>query len=98
VAFSPDGQSVVTASRDKTARMWDVSTGRESGQFIRYTDGIVSAAFSPDGKTIATADDDQTARLWLSIQDLLALAQSLIQREPPIFTKEEQLDITYGGE
>jgi hypothetical protein len=37
-----------------------------------------------------TANRDGTARIWLSIEDLLQLAESLIQREPPIFTGEER--------
>ena len=64
-AFSPDGNRIVTASEDKTARIWDVATRRQIGEPLRgHQDGIRSAAFSPDGKRIVTASWDKTARIW----------------------------------
>ena len=64
-AFSPDGKRIVTASCDKTARLWDAETGKPIGEPLKgHTDACVSAAFSPDGKRIVTASADKTARLW----------------------------------
>jgi WD40 repeat protein len=63
-AFSPDGSRIVTASADKTARIWDAATGKGI-MVLRGHDEIVnSAAFSPDGSRIVTASDDKTARIW----------------------------------
>jgi WD40 repeat protein/energy-coupling factor transporter ATP-binding protein EcfA2 len=63
-AFSPDGSRIVTASEDKTARIWDAATGKEI-KVLRGHDGYVfSAGFSPDGSRIVTASQDQTARTW----------------------------------
>ena len=63
--FSPDGTRIVTASRDKTARIWDAATGQQMGEPLRGHGGpVASAAFSPDGKRIVTASWDGTARLW----------------------------------
>jgi hypothetical protein len=63
-AFSPDGRRIVTASFDKTARIWDAATGREIAVLRGHGDGVFSAAFSPDGTRIVTASWDRTARIW----------------------------------
>ncbi len=57
--FSPDGKTVVTASGDKTARLWDAATGRELHVLRGHEDLVLSAQFSPDGKTVVTASWDQ---------------------------------------
>jgi len=62
--FSPDGKRVVTASFDRTARVWDAATGREVLQLVGHTDGLRCASFSPDGRRIVTAAHDKTARIW----------------------------------
>ena len=63
-AFSPDGARIVTASEDRTARLWDAATGRELAVLRGHEDGVQSAAFSPDGARIVTASWDKTARIW----------------------------------
>jgi WD40 repeat protein len=64
VAFSPDGKHIITASNDKTARVWDAETGKQIGEPLRgHTDWVWSAVFSPDGKRIVTASEDKTVRL-----------------------------------
>jgi WD40 repeat protein len=64
-AFSPDGLRIVTASDDRTARIWNARTGRAIGSPLEgHAKQVNSAAFSPDGTRIVTASDDQTARIW----------------------------------
>ena len=64
-AFSPDGTHVVTASMDKTARVWDLREKQPSFVALEGHQGRVnSAAFSPDGTHVVTASEDKTARVW----------------------------------
>ena len=63
-SFSPDGKKVVTASGDKTARIWDADTGKQIARLTGHEDPVVSASFSPDGKKVVTASRDKTARIW----------------------------------
>ena len=52
---------VVTASCDKTARVWDVATAHQPARASRQGG---EPAFSPDGTRVVTASSDNTARMW----------------------------------
>lgn len=62
--FSPGGRFVASAGKDRTARIWEVSTGREIRRFVGHSDEVNWVSYSPDGKLLATASDDWTARIW----------------------------------
>jgi WD40 repeat protein/serine/threonine protein kinase len=63
-SYSPDGRLIVTASADRTARVWETTTGKPVGKPLRHDAPVNSAVFSPDGKWIVTASDDGSARVW----------------------------------
>ena len=64
VAWSADGTRVVTASADKTARVWDARTGQAVGAPLQHQGVVQAVAFSADGTRVVTASDDKTARVW----------------------------------
>jgi WD40 repeat protein len=53
VAFTPDGKTLVAASRRKGLHLWDVSRGTPIGNFINLERTVYCLALSPDGKTAA---------------------------------------------
>jgi WD40 repeat protein len=67
--FCPDGERIVTASKDKTAKVWSVRAANQEVQ-LRVPDyALHSGIFSPDGKLILTRDATapegwRGARLW----------------------------------
>lgn len=74
-AFSPDGRFVLTASDDRTARVWDVKTGREVSVLRGHRSGVLSAAFGPDGNRMITSGDDGVARVWDAGQGFVRLGR-----------------------
>jgi len=60
VVFSPDGKLVASAGSDKTARIWDVQTGRMLRVLDVHRDNVTSIAFGPGARTIASASLDKT--------------------------------------
>jgi WD40 repeat protein len=64
VAFSPDGKTLASASRDKTIKVWDAHSGQERATLKGHTEEVHCVAFSPDGKTLASAGGDGTIKLW----------------------------------
>ena len=64
VAFSPDGQWVLSGGWDKTLVLWDVATGREIRRFSDHSADVRSVAFSPDGQLVLSGSRNGTVRLW----------------------------------
>gem|GEM_PF-415956 len=64
VAFSPDGQTIVSGSADNTLRLWN-RQGEPIGEPFRgHQDSVWAVAFSPDGQTIVSGSLDNTVRFW----------------------------------
>jgi WD40 repeat protein/biopolymer transport protein ExbD len=63
VAFSPDGQKLVTGGYDGQVKLRDPATG-EATVILSAHKGVNALAFSPDGKRLATGGMDKRIRLW----------------------------------
>lgn len=65
VAYSPDGDQLVSGGRDGTLIRWDPAARTSIGEPLTgHTDWVNNVAFSPDGSQIASAGADGTIRLW----------------------------------
>mgnify|MGYP001107025927 CR=1 FL=1 len=65
LALSPDGKRAVTGGYDKTAKVWDIATGKELFALSEEHEAEVNCvAFSPDGKQIASGDGSGEIKVW----------------------------------
>jgi WD40 repeat protein len=64
VATSPDSNFVATGSRDKSAKLWEVASGREVRSFLGHDFAVTALGFTHDGKTLVTGSNDKTIKLW----------------------------------
>lgn len=64
--YSPDGRSILTASMDGTAKVWDLNADVETPRLtlVGHTQGVTSATYSSDGRYIVTTSYDGTAKIW----------------------------------
>jgi len=63
VVFSPDGQTIATASEDNTVRLWNIS-GKEIKKFTLKNQIFRNVIFSSDSKKIAAIDSQNNATVW----------------------------------
>jgi WD40 repeat protein len=87
--FAPDGGRILTASTDKTARLWD-RDGNPLATLGGHTSGVNSAVFAPDGGRIVTASDDKTARLWEAFPDPQTLVDRVKAEVPRCLTPDQR--------
>ncbi|MEJ2118417.1 MAG: WD40 repeat domain-containing protein [Alphaproteobacteria bacterium] len=64
VAFSPDGRTALSGSKDNTLKLWDVASGKELRTFTGHSNPVHSVAFSPDGRTALSGSKDNTSRTY----------------------------------
>ncbi|ETS62557.1 hypothetical protein PaG_03192 [Moesziomyces aphidis] len=64
IVISSDGQFALSASWDKTLRLWDLNTGTTTRRFVGHTADVLSVSFSADNRQIVSGSRDRTIKLW----------------------------------
>jgi WD40 repeat protein len=64
LAFSPDGQKLVSGSDDRTVNLWGLATNNRLYSFFGARDSILAVSFSPNGNDISASSADRTITSW----------------------------------
>jgi WD repeat and SOF domain-containing protein 1 len=65
VAFSPTGEELVSASYDRTIRLWNRDRGHSRDIYhTKRMQRVFSAKFTPDNQYVLSGSDDGNIRLW----------------------------------
>ena len=64
IAFSSDGQTLVSASSDKSIKFWNVETGELLGTISQNLGEVYRMALSPDDRTLVCYDSQRTIKVW----------------------------------
>jgi WD40 repeat protein len=64
LAFSADGEHLISGSWDHSVKLWDVATGRALNTIASKVTGIEASALSHDGRLIAAEDSSDGIRIW----------------------------------
>jgi WD40 repeat protein len=84
VAFSPDGQTVASASLDEPLKLWDRATGGPLRNLLKPPGPVISLAFAADGKSLEVVTVKRKVFDGKSRPSLESLAETLRWQEIPL--------------
>lgn len=80
IAFSPDGQTLASASYDGNVFLWNVGDFSNTPISLQHESRVWSVAFSLDGQSLATGTDEGTIHLWPLLDKIIELGCQKVQR------------------
>ncbi|MDZ7957862.1 MAG: WD40 repeat domain-containing protein [Aulosira sp. DedQUE10] len=73
LAISANGKLLISGSRDRTIKIWQLETGELISTLRGHTDEVCTITLSPDEQIIASGSADKTIKLWhLATGELLS--------------------------
>ena len=102
VVFSPDGNSLLTTSDDRTAKLWNLTRSAESPiELSGHRDWVLRGKFSPNGKYIITTSQDGSIKLWGrgdtgKLENLITFEGHLGQINYAYFSEDGRRIVTSG--
>ena len=64
IAWSPDGQFLAAAGKERTIFVWDAEDGRLAHALTGNQGPVSTVAWSPDGRMLASGSDENTISIW----------------------------------
>lgn len=69
LALSIDSRYALTASWDKTLRLWDLTHGKSTHTFVDHTKDALTCSFSADNRLIASGARDKNIKIWNTVAE-----------------------------
>merc|ERR1712000_212978 len=67
--ISSDGAYALSASWDKTLRLWELASGTTTRRFVGHNNDVLSVSFSADNRQIVSGSRDRSIKLWNTLGD-----------------------------
>lgn len=71
VTISADGAYALSASWDKTLRLWDLESGECTKRFVGHTGDVLSVSIAKNLRQIVSASRDKTVKVWNTIGECM---------------------------
>jgi WD40 repeat protein len=98
LAFSRNGQFILTGSWDQQILLWEAKSGRRIKTFTGHAGIIYTLEFSSDNKNFVSTSNDNTVRLWdIAAGREIAQFISFVDGEWIVITPEGYFNASPGG-
>lgn len=84
VALTQDGQTLVSASADKTIKVWNLETGKVKATLTGHTDTVRAIALASNDQTLISASGDKTIKIW--DMQTFKLKRTLTSSDAPVWS------------